>query len=138
MQQGSLQLVQRFWDEVWSPPHNIDAIDTLVAIDTITYSAGKVVKGRENFKLWLQQFHTILQGAQLTPIDIFSDATGNKVITRFQITGVNGGLYGLDADGRAVTFTGISIWEIKNGLLANQWVERSGWEVYEDLTTSNT
>lgn len=134
MSQESLQLVKCFWDEVWTPPHNIDAVDTLVAVDTTTHSAGKVVQGRENFKAWLKQFHTVLEHAQLTPLDYFADETGGKVITRFQITGKNGGLYGLDPDGRKVTFTGISIWEVENGLLTNQWVERSGWEVFEFLT----
>jgi predicted ester cyclase len=69
---------------------------------------------------------------------MFSNETGDKIVTRFSLSGKNGGLYGLPPDYAPVKFTGISIWTIENNLLTNQWVERSGWETYSFLTSTKS
>jgi predicted ester cyclase len=134
----SMKIVQRFWDEVWAPPHNIDIVDSIVSLNTVTISAGKEIKGRENFKNWLIEFNKLLIDAKLQPLDMFSNETGDKIVTRFSLSGKNGGLYGLPPDYAPVKFTGISIWTIENNLLTNQWVERSGWETYSFLTSAKS
>ena len=48
-------------------------------------------------------------------------------------SGRNNGMLGLPADGRPVAFTGIAIWEVRDGKLARCWVERSAWELYQNL-----
>ena len=132
----AMKLVQKFWDEVWSPPHNIEIVDSIVSLNTVTISAGKEIKGRENFKNWLINFQKLLIDAKLQPLDMFSNENGDKIVTRFSLSGKNGGLYGLQPNYAPVKFTGISIWTIENNLLKNQWVERSGWETYNSLTSS--
>ncbi|WP_455369688.1 ester cyclase [[Eubacterium] cellulosolvens] len=134
----SMKIVQRFWDEVWAPPYNIDIVDSIVSLNTVTISAGKEIKGRANFKNWLINFHKLLIDAKLEPLDMFSNETGDKIVTRFILSGKNGGLFGLPPDYAPVKFTGISIWTIENNLLTNQWVERSGWETYSVLTSAKS
>ena len=38
-------------------------------------------------------------------------------------------MLGTEADARLIEFTGIAIWEIRDGKLAHNWVERSAWEL---------
>ena len=42
-------------------------------------------------------------------------------------------MLGTEADARPIEFTGIAIWEIRDGKLAHNWVERSAWELYQRL-----
>ena len=42
-------------------------------------------------------------------------------------------MFGTPADDRPVQFTGIAIWEVSNGKLAHNWVERSAYELSQQL-----
>ena len=42
-------------------------------------------------------------------------------------------MFGAPADDRPVQFTGIAIWEVRNGKLAYNWVERSAYELSQQL-----
>ena len=48
--------------------------------------------------------------------------------------GTNQGIFGLAPDGRPVSFTGIAIWRVQDGRLAECWVERAALEGYLSLT----
>jgi hypothetical protein len=39
----------------------------------------------------------------------------------------------LPADGRPIDFTGIAIWRVESGRLAECWAERSAYELYRRL-----
>ena len=65
--------------------------------------------------------------------DIFTSADGTRVVSRWAATGRNRGMFGTSADDRAVEFTGIAIWEVRDGKLAHNWVERSAYELVEKL-----
>ena len=55
--------------------------------------------------------------------------------SRFRITGHNNGIFGLPADGKPVALTGNAIRAVTpTGKLAHNWVERSAWELYNELT----
>ena len=45
-------------------------------------------------------------------------------------------MLGLPADGRRVSFTGIAIWRVREGRLAECWVERASWELYQSAPGS--
>jgi predicted ester cyclase len=42
-------------------------------------------------------------------------------------------MFGLPADGAPVEFTGIAIWRVESGRLAECWVERAALELYNRL-----
>jgi predicted ester cyclase len=68
-------------------------------------------------------------------IETFAIADGLRVSSRFRITGRNNGMFGLPADGKPVAFTGNAILAVTAaGKLAHNWVERSAWELYNQLT----
>ena len=60
---------------------------------------------------------------------MFSSVEGSRVVSRWTLTGFNQGMFGTLPDDRPVQFTGIAIWEVRDGKLAHNWVERSAYEL---------
>ena len=127
------KLARSFFEEVWKPPHNLDAIDDLMTDDYMIVSGGKAIEGRDSYKKWVAQFQKKLLEAENEHLDLFESADGDKVVSRWICKGRNNGLMNTEPDGREVAFTGIAIWEVRDGLLAKCWVERAGWELYQEL-----
>ena len=129
----SVSLVERFWDEVWRAC-NPDAIDQFVTDDFVITTAGVDVNGPENFKVWVADFQWTIAELQWQTIETFSNVEGSRVASRFRITGRNNGMLGLPADGKPVAFTGTAVLAVTTGgKLARDWVERSAWELYNQL-----
>ena len=127
------KLVLEFFERVWKNPHELDAIDELMTDDYVITTAGKVVKGRAEFKKWVGEFQKQLLDARTESIDIFSNDKKNKVVSRWVCSGKNNGLFGLEADNRFISFTGIAIWTVRHDRLSECWVERSAYELYQNL-----
>ena len=126
-------LITEFFNRVWTPPNDLSAIDEMMTEDYIIISGGKEIKGREAFKSWVKEFQTHLLEARTVNQEAFSNATGSRVVSRWVCSGKNNGLFGLPADGRFISFTGIAIWKIRDGKLAECWVERSAFELYQEM-----
>lgn len=129
-----IQLARSFFEEVWKPPHNLGAIDELMTEDYVIVTGGKAVKGRQQFKEWVARFQQQLLQAENEHLDVFASEDGRKVVSRWICKGRNNGIMDTEPDGKAVSFTGIAIWEVRDGRLAKCWVERAGWELYKELT----
>lgn len=69
--------------------------------------------------------------------EIFTGMEGKRVVSRWQATGRNRGLFGTAANGEPVEFTGLAVWEVRDGRLAHNWVERSAYELFKRLTTED-
>jgi PhzF family phenazine biosynthesis protein len=122
------RLAREFLRRVWRAPADLDAIDDLMTDDYVITSAGTVVRGRAQFKEWVRRFHELLDGATNEVLELFTDATGTRAVSRWICRGRSRGVFGLAADGAPVAFSGIAIWTIRDGRLAECWVERSGLE----------
>lgn len=130
----SVRLLKEFWLRVWNPPHDLSAIDELLTDDfVITNPSGDVV-GKAAFKEWITGFQKKLGRSRLMPYETFANADGTRVVSRWKATGINHGLLGTDDDGQPVNFSGIAIWEVRDGKLSHNWVERSAWELHQSLT----
>ena len=128
------ELVYEFFSRVWRPPNEIDAIDELMTNDYEITTAGRLIKGRENFKTWVKEFHQVLLDATTESLDVFSDDKGEKVVSRWICSGINNGILGLPADHKQVSFSGIAIWSIREGRFSACWAERSALELYNSLS----
>lgn len=132
------QLVTAFWERVWTPAPDLQAVDDLVVEDFVLTSAGSQVKGRDAFKAWIEVFQTKAKDVQLEVFETFANADATRVTSRWRATGINNGVLGTKPDGRPISFTGIAIWEVRwthdGPMLAQNWVERSAWELYRQLT----
>lgn len=127
-------LALEFLSRVWGTEHELSAIDELMTEDYVITSGGVAIKGRDAFKAWVAEFQRKLTDARTENVEAFTDATGKTVVSRWVCTGKNNGIFGLPADGRTVSFTGIAIWRVKGNRLAECWVERSAFELYQQLT----
>jgi predicted ester cyclase len=96
-------------------------------------TAGKVVAGRSQFKQWVAEMQKTIINTTNEHLEVFTNDSGDRVVSRWMCRGNNNGMFGLPPDGRPVSFSGIAIWRVENGRLAECWVERSAWELYNDL-----
>lgn len=127
------KLLTEFWAKVWNLPQDLDTIDRLCTEDFVITTAGKDIVGRKAFKEWVKGFSTKIGDMRLTSLDMFSSADGTRVVSRWIMKGVNLGMLGTAPDRQPVEFTGIAVWEVRDGKLAHNWVERSALELRERL-----
>ena len=131
--EAAIAVVESFMEEVWAAC-NPSAVDRFVTEDFVITSAGVDVAGRENFKAWVAGFQSKIADLKWEPIETFSNADGSRVPSRFRVTGRNNGMFGLPADGKPIAFTGNAILAVTPaGKLAHNWIERSAWELYNQL-----
>ena len=131
--QHSEHLAREFFRRVWAPPHDLDAIDELMSPDYRITTAGKVIEGRSRFKAWVAEMQHTIGDATNEHLEIITNATGDRVVSRWISRGRNHGMFGLPADDRPFAFTGIAIWRVADGRLAECWVERSALELLTQL-----
>ena len=127
-------LLMQFWEGVWNPPYDLALVDRLVSDDFVLSSAGTDVVGREAFKKWIRTFQGHIADLRLVSRDTFPNADGNKVVSRWVASGRNRGMFGTAADNQSIEFSGIAIWEVRGGKLAHNWVERSAYELWRQLS----
>ncbi|MEM7699688.1 MAG: redoxin domain-containing protein [Verrucomicrobiota bacterium] len=124
----------QFWENTWNPPYDIDLVDRLMSEDFVITTAGTDIVGRENFKDWIRGFQSRIGDLRIKNQDIFLSESGDRVVSRWQVSGHNKGLFETEPDGAEASFTGIAVWEWEDGKLTHNWVERSAHELYQDLT----
>ncbi len=126
-------MLLQFWEGVWNPPYDLALVDRLMTEDFVITSAGEDVRGRAAFKAWIAAFQKKIADLRMRSRDHFTSADGKRVVSRWEATGRNRGMFGTAPDDRAVEFTGIAVWEVRDGKLAHNWVERSAYELAERL-----
>lgn len=119
------RLAGNFLARVWTARHDLDAIDELMSEDYVITSAGSVIRGRTAFKAWVAEFQRLMPGAENEVLDLFASAAGDRVVSRWICSGRNNGAFGLEPDGRRIAFSGLAVWAVRAGRLAECWVERS-------------
>jgi predicted ester cyclase len=132
---ASKSLVTRFWSEVWNTPYRMETIDELTSEDFTITTDGKDIKGRADFKKWVQGFQAKIGDLKVVPQELLVTDDGQRVITRMVVTGRNKGMFGTTPDNAPVKFVAISIVEVKDGKLVHNWVERSAYELQQRLTS---
>jgi ketosteroid isomerase-like protein len=135
-QANAIRLARDFFARVWGPPHDLDAIDELMAEDYAITTGGKRIEGRSAFKAWVGEFQQKILEAENENHHVFASPAGDFVVSRWTCRGVNNGLLGLPATGEPIASTGIAIWRVSNGRLAECWVERASWELYNELLSA--
>jgi predicted ester cyclase len=91
-------------------------------------------QGPRTSRRGVARFQSTIADLKWETIETFSNSDGSRVASRFRVTGRNNGMFGLPADGKPVAFTGNAILAVTpTGKLASNWVERSAWELYNQL-----
>ncbi len=132
--QRSVAIVESFWREVWQR-QNPDAIDQFVAEDFVITSGGKEIRSRAEFKKWVTGFLTKINDFEFHIVESFQNEKGDRVASRWRITGKNNGFADTEPCQSAIEITGTAIWQVgEDGKLLHNWVERNAYEVYRLLT----
>jgi steroid delta-isomerase-like uncharacterized protein len=135
MAMNSVQIVEDFWDAVWKA-QDPDAINRFVTDDFVITTGGVDISPKERFIDWVRQFLEKITDFRFEVIETFQNEDGSRVASRWRVAGKNNGILGTPADQRPIEFTGTAIWAVReDGKLAHNWVERSSWELYQQLTS---
>lgn len=111
------QIIQRRVEEIWNQG-KLATIDELIAANLI--SNGQPI-GREGFRQFVTAVRTAFPDIHFTVED--SLAEGNKVAIRYTGRGTHQGAFaGIPATGKPVQFSGIDIFYIANGQMAEEWL----------------
>jgi hypothetical protein len=129
----SVRIVESFWRQVWQAG-NPDAVDKLVAVDFEITTGGVTIGSRDAFKSWVAAFLAGIDDFEFHIVEMFSSASGDRVVTRWRVTGKNNGLMGFERDGAPIDMSGTAVFEVReDGLLQRNWVERNALEVERNI-----
>ncbi|MGO4502907.1 MULTISPECIES: ester cyclase [unclassified Dyella] len=129
----AVQIVERFWREVWQGK-NPEAADHIVAEDFGVTSGGVLIEPRVAFKTWVGAFLRSINDFKFDIVEMFPNDAGDRVVTRWIVTGRNNGFMGFEPCQTPIRMTGTSVIHVrKDGLLQHNWVERNALEVQRSL-----
>jgi hypothetical protein len=130
---NSVEIVEHFWKSVWQD-RNPEAVEELVAEDFTITSGGIDVHTRVEFKKWVAGFLGSINDFQFHIVETFQNVEGDRVASRWRITGKNNGFMGLEPSQTPFEMTGTAVWHVRDdGLLQHNWVERNALEVHRDV-----
>ncbi len=116
-------LVRRLLEEVWNR-ENLAAADEVLAPSFVDHSPypGHASGDKQAFTDSRAAFHEAFPDLQFSIQDLIAE--GDKVVARWRMHGTHQGEYlGFPATDKQFTITGISIYRIADGKIAEAWVE---------------
>ena len=125
---------RRFTEEVNTGKEAaLAAIDELYDTDVVIHGPGEEgTYGLKKHKQFTSEFYDAFPDTQMT----FDDriVKGNKVVTRFTITGTQKGEYmGIPPTNKKVTWRGIEIFRRAGGKIVEVWAERDNLGMLQQL-----
>src|SRR2546421_5697999 len=114
------KMLARRFGEVWGGA-DLEIVDNLAAPGILVYYPllGQAIEGPEAFKQLLDQWHTTFPDGAMT-IDR-QIAENEQVVNAWTFTGTHSADFmGISPTGKIVTFTGITIYGIAGGMIAEE------------------
>lgn len=116
-----LESTRRFVQLAWNEGR-MDEARELLAEDFVNHTPVNPRETREEFLDRVARFRRAFPDLRMTIEDMLLD--GDKVVTRWAANGTHHGSFrGIEATGRAVTFTGIAIDRVVDGLRVEGWAQ---------------
>jgi steroid delta-isomerase-like uncharacterized protein len=123
--------VRRLFDQVWNEGR-LELIDRLLAESVVLHGGRNVVRGRETFKTIIADFLIGFPDVKHGIEDLVIE--GDRVVTRWRGVGHHRGTYaGIAPTGRGIDYTGITIFRIADGRIAEAWVNAEMPELLASL-----
>jgi steroid delta-isomerase-like uncharacterized protein len=99
----------------------LEPFDTLLTDDVVLVRNEEKAHGREEFKAVVARVRRSFPDIQYRIDDVMW--SGDKVALRWEARGTHRGEYlGMQGTGRTVTYTGITLYEVRDGRIARAWV----------------
>jgi predicted ester cyclase len=133
--------VEEFWERVRNGGE-VTAIDELVDPGVVLHTSGThpgvVLHNEWDAGRSARRVRRVgggvpgrIGGPRFVTEDLFS--SGDRVVTRWRIEGTQQGMVDPSAIGEPVSFTDVTGFVVENGRLREGWVERSAYELFQDL-----
>ena len=114
-------LADRVWEEVWHRG-DLDRVDELFAPDFVRHDPGRELHGPEENRQFIKSYRTAFPDLHFTVEDQIAE--GDKVCVRYRSQGTHlGVLLGMPPTKKRISYTGIIIYRMLNGRIAEQWTE---------------
>jgi steroid delta-isomerase-like uncharacterized protein len=114
---------RRFLEEVWNKG-NLAVLDEIIAKDHVNSGPGTIPglpNGPEGTKQLVTTYRNAFPDIRFTIDEQIAE--GDKVVMRWTAQGTHQGeLAGLPATGKSTTVTGIALYRIANGKIAESWL----------------
>ena len=115
-------LTNRVWQEVWHQG-NLSQVDELFTQDFVRHDpGGRVLHGTSQNRQFIDSLRTAFPDVHYTVDDQIAE--GDKVVVRYRFQGTHlGEFQGMPPTKKQVAYTGILIYRISDGKIAEQWTE---------------
>jgi steroid delta-isomerase-like uncharacterized protein len=115
-------LADRVWEEVWHQG-DLERIDELFAPDFVRHDpGGREIHGPEENRQFIKGLRAAFPDLHFTVLDQIVE--GDKVAVRYRFQGTHlGDFQGVPPTRKQVAYSGILIYRIANGKIAEQWTE---------------
>jgi steroid delta-isomerase-like uncharacterized protein len=116
------KIAERMFEGAWNQG-NFAVVDELVAPTALDHSPLGTGTGSEDFKHIIGTFRSAMPDLKMTIEDeVYS---GDRVVHRWKIVGKHTAapLFGVAADGKEITLTGITIVRMQDGKIAERWTQ---------------
>lgn len=114
-------LADLVWEEVWHQGH-LSRIDELFTTDFVRHDPGRELHGTEQNRQFISSLRAAFPDVHYFVEDQIAE--GDKVVVRYRFQGTHlGAFQGRPPTGKQVTYTGILIYRIADGKIAEQWTE---------------
>jgi steroid delta-isomerase-like uncharacterized protein len=123
-------VVRRFFDEVWSAG-DFEVLDELVAPEHLHHISGGTVQGPDGVREMATWLRTAFPDLTMTIEDVIS--ADSAVVVRWTADGTYDGDDEPAAKGRHVSYTGIDIVHVRNGLIVEIWGNNDAQGLWEQL-----
>jgi steroid delta-isomerase-like uncharacterized protein len=111
--------VQRIVDAYSSP--TFEGLDALLTDDVVLLRASEKARGRDEYKGVLVRLRRAFPDIQYRVDDAI--VTADRAVIRWEARGTHQGEYlGVPATGRPVSYSGITLLELRDGRIARAWV----------------
>lgn len=125
-------IARQYIDRLWNRG-DLATADTILAADfveNIPFPGQE--PGREGYKQLVTQFRTVFPDLHFTIDDLIAE--DDRVMVRWSGRGTHKAeLAGIPATGKAITITGIDIFQIANGQITERWGERDTLSLMQQL-----
>ena len=119
--QTNKEIVRRLAEEPWRG--NYDVIDEHVATDYVGHDPAtpSPIRGPAGFREFVKTYQDAFRDARVTVEEQLAE--GDRVATRWSARGIHEGeIMGIPPTGKETTVTGITISRLKDGKVAEDWL----------------
>jgi steroid delta-isomerase-like uncharacterized protein len=128
--QENKEMVRRYLDAF--NDFDRDALSAVLADDVVEHGATREVEGFDEFVEFVDRNQDTFSGYTGSTETICAE--DDLVTVRYTVSGTHDGEYlGIDPTGKDVTWTGIAMYRIENGEIAEIWIEEDRLDLLQQL-----